>query len=258
LYKLGAVDDINLSYLYVIIYFNKENKMTTKEKIKKGIIKIATESQDIKSDIITFVGDEFKKSIELKNQTSETIKEITKDTLDGVYEGISEVKKKGQQCADRLKEKDVEMEDVLKKSAETMINVAKKEGENALATSKQVAEKTKGFFDNASNKAKHSIDNIEDKAKEQMGDALKNLNETKKEAKSKLDAISDALKNYAIEKKDKTSMDISNALHKTADKSKDAATDLMNLAKSHSKKLTSHSLSKVSDWLKNLSNKVSS
>jgi len=32
----------------------------------------------------------------------------------------------------------------------------------------------------------------------------------------------------------------------------------MSLAKKHSKKLTSHSLSKVSDWLKKLSNKINS
>ncbi len=232
--------------------------MTTKEKIKKGIVKIATESQDIKNDIITFVGDEFEKSISLKNQTAETIKEITKDTLDGVYEGLNEAKDKGQQYTDRLTEKDVEIEVVMKKSSEAMVNVAKKKGENALAVSKQSAEKAKEFFNDAVDRAKYSIDNIEDKAKEQMGDALKNLNETKKETKNKLDAIGDALKDYATEKKDETSEAISNALHKTADKSKEAVTDLMNLAKTYSKKLTSHSLSKVSDWLKNLSNKVNS
>jgi len=232
--------------------------MTTKEKIRNGVAKIATENQDIKSDIITFVGDEFKKSIEIKNQTSDTVKEITKETLDGIYEGIGDVKDKGQQYADRLTEKGVEIEDVMKKSAEAMVNVAKQEGENALAVSKQAAEKAKELFDDASDKAMHSIDNIEDKAKEQMETTLSDLNETKKEAKSKLDAIGDALKDYAIEKKDKTSVAISNALHKTAEKSKEAATDLMNLAKSHSRRLTSHSLSKVSGWLKELSNKVNS
>ncbi len=232
--------------------------MTTKEKIRAEVAKIATESQDIKNDIITFVGDEFKKSIELKNQTSETIKEITKDTLDGIYEGINEAKNKGQQYVVRLTEKGDEIEDVMKKSAEAMVNVAKQEGENALAVSKQAAEKAKVLFNDASDKAKHSIENIEDKAKEQMEAKLKDLNETKKEAKSKLDAIGDALKDYVIEKKDETSEAISNTLHNTADKSKKAATDLVNLAKSHSKRLTSHSLSKVSDWLKNLSNKVNS
>ena len=35
--------------------------MTTKEKIRNGVAKIATESQDVKNDIITFAGDEFKK-----------------------------------------------------------------------------------------------------------------------------------------------------------------------------------------------------
>ena len=232
--------------------------MKTKEKIRNGVVKIATESQDIKSDIITFVGDEFKKSIEIKNQTSETIKEITKDTLDGIYEGISDVKNKSQENVDRLIKRGVEIEGVMKESAEAMVNVAKQEGKNALAVSKEAAKKAKELFDNASNKAKHSIDNIEDKVKEQMEVTLSDLNETKKEAKSKLEAIGDALKDYAIEKKNKTSEAISNALHKTADKSKEAATDLMNLAKSHSKRLTSHSLSKVSDWLKNLSNKVNS
>jgi len=232
--------------------------MTTKEKIKSGVAKIVTESQDIKSDIITFVGDEFKKSIEIKNQTSETTKEITKETLDGIYEGISEVKDKGQQYADRLTEEGVKMEDVMKKSAEAMVNIAKQKGENALDVSKQAAEKAKELFDNASNKVQHSLDNIENEAKEQMEVTLKDLNKTKKEEKSKLEAIADALKDYVIEKKDETSETISNALHKTADKSKEAAADLMNLAKSHSKKLTSHSLSKVSDWLKELSNKVNS
>jgi gas vesicle protein len=232
--------------------------MTTKEKIRNGVAKIATESQDIKNDIITFVGDEFKKSIEIKNQTSETIKEITKDTLDGIYEGISDVKNKSQENVDRLIKRGGEIEGVMKESAEAMVNVAKQEGENALAVSKEAAKKAKELFDNASNKAKHSIDNIEDKVKEQMEVTLSDLNETKKEAKSKLEAIGDALKDYAIEKKNKTSEAISNALHKTADKSKETATDLMNLAKSHSKRLTSHSLSKVSDWLKNLSNKVNS
>ena len=232
--------------------------MTTKEKIRKGVAQIATESQDVMNDIITFVADEFKKSIEHKNQTAETIKEITKETLDGIYEGLSDVKNESQENADRLAEKYVEIGDVLKKSADAMVDVAKLEGENALMVSKEAAEKAKGLFEEASNKAQHSVENIEDKVKEQMETALKNLNETKKEVKNKLEAIGDALKDYAYEKKNKTSQAISGALHKTADKSKDVAIDLMNLAKSHSKKLTSHSLSKVSDWLKNLSNKVNS
>ncbi|MCK4661652.1 MAG: hypothetical protein KAT68_02200 [Bacteroidales bacterium] len=232
--------------------------MKTKEKIRTGVAKIAIESQDIKSDIITFVGDEFNKSIELKNQTSETIKEITKDTLDGVYEGISEVKDKEQQYADRLTENGVEIEEIMKKSAEAMVNVAKQKGEKALAESKEAAEKAKELFDDASNKVQHSIDNIENKVKEQMEVTLKDLNETKKEAKGKLEAISDALKDYANEKKNKTSDAISDALHKTADKSKNAVIDLMNLAKSHSKKLTNHSIRNVSDWLKKLSNKINS
>lgn len=232
--------------------------MTIKEKIRNGVAKITTESKDIKNDIITFVEDEFKKSIELKNLTSETVREITKDTLDGIYEGVNEAKDKGQHYTDRLTEKGVEIDDVMKKAAETMVNVAKQEGEKALTRSKETAEKAKELFDNASKKAQHSIDNIEDQAKEQMEVKLKDLYQTKKEVKSKLDAIGDALKDYAIEKKDGTSEAISNALHKTADKSKDAATDLMDLAKSHSKRLTSHSLSKVSGWLKELSNKVNS
>jgi hypothetical protein len=232
--------------------------MTTKEKIRNGVAKIATESQDIKNDIVTFVGDEFKKSIEIKNQTSETIKEITKETLDGIYEGLSEAKDKGQKYAHRLTEKGVEIKNVMQGSAEAMVTVAKQEGKNALAVSKDAAEKAKVLFDNASNKVHHSIDNIEDKAKKQMEVTLSDLNETKKEAKSNLDAISSALKDYAIEKKDETSDVISNALHRTADKSQEAATDLMASAKSYSKILTSHSLSKVSHWLKNLSNKINS
>ena len=232
--------------------------MTTKEKIKKGVAKIAAESQDVKNDIITFVGDEFKKSVKLKNRTSETIKEITKDTLDGIYEGILEAKNKTQEVADKLTEKGVEIESVMKKSAEAMVNIAKQEGENALVVSKEAAEKAKEFFEEASKKAKHSIDEIDNKAKEKMEVTLKGLNDTKKEAKGILEAIADALKDYANKKKNKTSGAISIALHKTADKSKEAASDLMSLAKRHSKKLTSHSLSKVSDWLKNLSNKINS
>ena len=230
--------------------------MTTKEKIRNGVAKIATESQNVKNDIITFVGDEFKKTIKLKNQTSDTVREVTKDTLDGIYEGINDVKNKSQESAYKLLEKGVKIEDLMKKSAETMVTIAKQEGENALIVSKEVADKAKEFFDDASNKAQHSIENIDVKAKDQMEDALKNLNETKKEAKSKLEAVSDALKDYAIEKKNETSEAISNALRKTADKSKEAATDLMNTAKYYSKKLTSHSLSKISDFLKNLSNKI--
>jgi len=55
--------------------------MTTKEEIRNGVAKIAEKNQDLKNDITTFVKDEFKKSIELKNQTSDTIKEITTETL---------------------------------------------------------------------------------------------------------------------------------------------------------------------------------
>ena len=35
--------------------------MTTKEKIRNGVAKIAEKNQDVKNDIITFVKDEFKK-----------------------------------------------------------------------------------------------------------------------------------------------------------------------------------------------------
>ena len=230
--------------------------MTTKEKIITGVTKIAEVSQDVKNDIISFVEDEFKKSIQIKNQTSDTIKEVTKDTLDGVFEGISNAKNKSRELADKLLEKGVEVEDMMQRSAEAIVNTAKQEGEDALSASKEVAEKAKAKFEEASNKVHHSIDNIEDKAKEQMEDALTDLEENKKEAKNKLEAIGDALKDYAHEKKHKLSNTISSALHKTADKSKEAANDLVYLAKNYSKKLTSHSLSKVSDWLKNLSNKV--
>ncbi len=186
------------------------------------------------------------------------IKEITKDTLDGVYDGVSDVKNISRKNTDKLTEKYVEIEGIVKEAAEAMVIVAIQEGENALSMSKESAEKAKVLFNNASTEASHSIDKIEDKVKEQMEAALKNLSESKKEVRNKLESIGDALKDYTYEKKNRTSETISNALHKTAEKSKDAAIDLMSIAKSYSKQLTNHSLSKVSDWLKNISNKVNS
>ena len=111
--------------------------MTTKEKIRNGVAKIAAESKDIKNDIIRFVGDEYKKTIELKDQTSDMVKEITKGTLDGVYEGMYEAKNKSLEVTNRLKDKGIKIEDVMKKTAETMVNVAKEEGKTALIKSKK-------------------------------------------------------------------------------------------------------------------------
>ena len=94
-----------------------------------------------------------------------------------------------------------------------------------------------------------------------LSDSIKIFTYSKNEindAVNKLDTISDAIKDYAVSIKNEASETISNAMHKTADKGKEAAEELVNNAKSYSKKLTSHSLSKVSDWLKNLSNKVNS
>lgn len=232
--------------------------MTTKEKIRNGIAKIAKESQYPKTDIVEFVGDEFRKSITKEDKKQDTIKKITKETLDGINEGIRDVQNNGKKYADKLIGKGVEIREVLTKSAEAMINAAKAEGEEALAINMKAAEKVQDYFEKELIKVNYSLDIITDKAKEQMEIALINLNKTKEEVRSMFESISHTFKHYPNDNKKDTSNPISDTLQETANKSNDTLADLMNIALNHSKRITHHSLSKVSEWLKNLSNKINS
>ena len=216
--------------------------MSIKERVKSDVEKIVAKGHQVDQEVISFIKEDYTKTLDDVGKGMDTIKESTLAYLEGVEEG--------------LKATGHESGKLVSKAAEVLVEVSGNLGNKGVDAAGKIAVEARAALNTALEKAKGSIDNVEGKTKEQMKDALAHLNKAGEIGKARLEGVGEGIKAYAVLKKNDLSDSARQVLNRSADSSKELVRKLNKSIKAHSKELLSHSLEKVSGWLGKLADKV--
>ena len=216
--------------------------MSIKERVKSDVEKIVAKGHQVEGELIVFFKKDYAKTLDHVGQGMDTVKETTLEYLEGVEEG--------------LKAAGHESGKLVSKAAEAIVEVSKDLGEKGVDVAGKIAAEARAVLNIALEKAKGSIDSVEEKTKKQMKDAHVHLNEVGEAGKARLEGVGEGIKAYAVRKKGDLSDSARQALNRSVDNSKELVRKLAGSTEEHSKKLLSHSLEKVSGWLRKLADKV--
>ena len=216
--------------------------MSIKERVKSDVEKIVAKGHQVDQEVISFIKEDYTKTLDNVGKGMDTIKESTLAYLEGVEEG--------------LKAAGHESGKLVNKTAEVLVEVSGNLGNNGVDAAGKIAVEARAALNTALEKAKGSINSVEEKTKEQMKDALAHLNKAGEIGKARLEGVGEGIKAYAVLKKNDLSDSARQALNRSADSSKELIRKLAGSTKAQSKELLRHSLEKVSGWLGKLADKV--
>jgi len=188
------------------------------------------------------VKDDFRKTLADCEKTGHSVKEATKDTLEGVQDGL---KAAGHKAGD-----------VVAKSADAIADVTHEITVQSLDVARSYADDAKDLFDKAVAKSSDATDKLEAKTKEEMKKTYVSLHQKTIAEKQKLHQVSEGIKAHAENKTHELIDDTRSALHHSAEKSVAHLQALTEASETHSKKLLHHSYAKVSEWLGKLKDKA--
>jgi len=216
--------------------------MSIKERVKSDVEKILAKGHQLDQEVISFVKEDYAKTLDDVGKGMDTVKEATLEYLEGVEEGL---KAAGHESAK-----------LVSKVAEALVEVSGDLGDRGVDAAKKIAVEARAALNTALKKSKGSINNIDEKTKEQIKDAHARLNEVGEAGKSRLKGAGEGINAYLGRKKGDLSDSARQALNKSVDSSKELVHKLARSTEAQSKELLSHSLDKVSDWLGKLADKV--
>ena len=216
--------------------------MSIKERVKSNVEKIVAKGHQVDQEVISFVKEDYAKTLDDVGKGMETAKETTLEYLEGVEEG--------------LKAAGYESSKLVSKSAEALVEVSRDLGDKGVDAAGKIAVEARASLNTALEKAKASIDRVEEKTKIQMKDAHARLNEVGEAGKRRLKGVGEGIKAYVAQKKNDLSDSASQALNRSADSSKELVRKLARSTEAKSIEVLSHSLEKVSDWLGKLADKL--
>jgi len=216
--------------------------MGIKDRVKSEVQKIIARGHQVEQEVIAFVRDDYKKTLDDVGKGMNTVRETTSEYLSGVEEGLNAAGHKS--------------EELLQKTAHALVDVARELCNKSLEAAQKNAHDAKSSLNAALEKVQGPIDNVDEKIKKRMQDAHSRLTKTSEAGKTRLKAVGDGIDAYAGKKKDELSDSANAALHKAADRSMDLVQKLAKSTEEQNKKLLSHSLDTVAGWLAKLADKV--
>jgi|GEM_PF-2007873 len=216
--------------------------MGIKERVKNNMEKIVVKGHQVDQEVISFVKEDYAKTLDDLGKGTDTIKETTLEYLEGVEEGL---KAAGHKSGE-----------LVSKAAEALVEVSRDLDDRGVDTAKKIALEAGNVLNTALEKSKGSMDSVAEKTKEQMKNAYARLNEVGEAGKSRLKGVGEGIKAYAELKKGGLKDETRASLHKTADRSKVLIEGLARSTEEHSKALLSHSSKKGAEWLNKLADKI--
>jgi len=209
--------------------------MSVKEHVTQQVKKIVREGNTVDENIVSFVKTDFHKTLADCDKTGRSVKQATKDTLDGVQAGLE---------ASGHKTKDL-----LVKSADAIVEATHDITVQSLDAARTHADDAKALVDRAVDKSFAGMDKLDAKVKDGMEKAHTSLQEKTEAEKQKLHEVGEAIREYAGNKALSLNDGTRSALRDSAGKSKAHLRTLAQASEEHSKKLLHHSHTKVAEWL---------
>ena len=216
--------------------------MSIKERVKSDVEKIVAKGHQVDQEVISFVKEDYAKTLDDVGKGMDTVKEATLEYLEGVEEGLKAVGH--------------ESSKLVSKAAEALVEVSRDLGDKGVDAAKKIAVEARAALNTALEKSKGSIDSVDEKTKKQMKDAYARLNEVGEAGKARLKGVGEGINAYLVRKKGDLSNSARQTLNRSADRSKELVRKLAGSTEAHSNELLSHSLEKVSGWLGKLADKV--
>jgi len=230
--------------------------MSLKEKIKTEVAGAIENGKEVKKKITEITKNTYQSILDKSKDGTVHLKEDTKSILSGIQEGFEDAKAKNKDIVLKLKEQGVSQSKSIEDTAHLLVRLTEEKSHQQIKVAKEKSEKAKGYIIEEANAVKGNMDKVKVDTQNKMRESLDKFYQFNKDAKTKLESVSAGIGEFAKEKSKSLKEQTILELHNAKEKSNEARKHFQDAAKEHTKEIVSTSLSKTSDWLTNLSNKI--
>ena len=212
--------------------------MSIKDRIKNEVEKIVAKGHQVEQEVIIFIRDDYTETLNDLEVDIKIERELTLEYLEGVEEGLVSVGHESGKLMSRV--------------ADTLVEVSRDFGTRSVEAAQKAALEARSALE----KAQDTMGSLVQKSEEQMRAAYVHFVEAEKDAKARLNGVGEGIKAYVNREKTVFSESVIQALNDTAESAKDLVLNLSQLTEAKSRELIEYSKDKVSDWLREMADKI--
>ncbi len=212
--------------------------MRVKDRIKNEVETIVTKGHQVEQEVIIFIRDDYTETLNDLQVDIKIERELTLEYLEGVEEGLLSVGHESGKLVNRV--------------AETLIEVSRDIGARSVEAAQKAALEARSALD----RAQGSMEVLVQKSEEQMQAAYARFIEAEAAGKALLNGVGEGIKDYVDREKTVLTDSVGQALNNTAESVKELIFNLSQSTEAKSRELIEHSKGKVSDWLREMADKV--
>ena len=216
--------------------------MSIKERIKNEVESIVDKGSQVEHEVIVFIRHDYANTLNDLQVDMKIERELTLEYLEGVEEGLVSV---GHESG-RL----------LSQVAETLLDVSRELGNKSVEAAEKVALEARYALNTALESAQGSMDNLVQKAEAQMQEAYASLIDAGEAGKARLTEVGEGIKAYVDRDKTDFADSVKQSLNSSAASAREFVQQLSQSTEAKSRELIELSRDKVSDWLKEIAEKI--
>jgi len=216
--------------------------MSVKDRIKNEVETIVAKGHQVEQKVIIFIRDDYTETLNDLQVDMKIERELTLEYLEGVEEGLLPVGHESGKLMNRV--------------AETLIEVSRDLGTKSVETAQRAALEARSTLNSAMDRAQGSMEVLVQKAEEQMQAAYERFIEAEAAGKARLNGVGEGIKAYVDREKTVLTDSVGQALNDTAESVKELVLNLSQSTEEKSRELIEHSKGKVSDWLREMADKI--
>ena len=216
--------------------------MSIKERIKNEVESIVDKGSQVEHEVIVFIRHDYANTLNDLQVDMKIERELTLEYLEGVEEGLASAGHESGRLISRV--------------AETLMDVSRDLGNKSVEAAEKVALETRNALNTALESTQGSMDSFVQKAEAQMQEAYARLIEAGEAGKARLTEVGEGIKAYVDRDKTDLTDSVKQSLNSSAASAREFVQQLSQSTEAKSRELIELSRDKVSDWLKELADKI--
>ncbi len=216
--------------------------MSIKERVKNEVEIIVAKGHQVEHEVIVFIRQDYAETLNDLQVDMKIERELTLEYLEGVEEGLASA---GHESG-RL----------ISKVAETLMEVSRDLGNKSVAAAEKAALETRNALNAALENTQGSMDSFVQKAEARMREAYARLIEVGEAGKARLTEVGEGIKAYVDRDKTEFADSVRQSLNNSAESAREFVQQLSQSTEAKSRELIELSRDKVSDWLKEMAEKI--